>query len=73
MFGNSSAAYLATPEGQDTVKKFLGSSEGTALLKNYLTSPEGAAVAKNILPSVIGSLNLPAGTQETLQKLLQNQ
>ena len=72
MLGNSAAAYLATPDGQENIKKFLSSPDGIALLKNYLASPEGAAVVQTILPSVIGNLNLPAGTQETVQKLLQN-
>jgi len=73
MLGNQAAAYLATPEGQETVKKFFSSAEGTSFLTQYLSSPEGAGVAKAVLPAVLQNLNLPAGAQEMVLKMLQGQ
>jgi hypothetical protein len=59
MLGNQAAAYLATPDGQETIKKFL-------------SSPEGKGVAANVLPTLLNGLNLPSGTQEMVMGLLQN-
>jgi hypothetical protein len=72
MLGNQAAAYLATPDGQETIKKFLSSPEGIAMLNNFFSSPEGKGVAANVLPTLLNGLNLPSGTQEMVMGLLQN-
>jgi hypothetical protein len=71
--GGSVAGYLATPEGQDAIKKFLASPEGIAMLKNFVGSPEGQKTMLGILPQVLGALNLPPGVTDTVKGALSGQ
>ncbi len=59
LLGGQLAGMLKSPEGQETVKKFLSSPEGIAMIKEYLLSPQGKEVVISILPQVLESLNLP--------------
>ncbi len=68
--GGAVAGYLATPEGQETVKKFLASQDGIALLKNFASTPEGQRVIASLLPQIIGSLNLPPGVADMIKGAL---
>ena len=78
-FGNltgicgAGANYLATPEGQDAVKKFLASPEGIALLQNFAGTPEGQKTMLNVLPQVLGGLNLPSGAADIIKAALPGQ
>jgi hypothetical protein len=71
--GGAVAGYISSPEGQDAVKKFLASPEGIALLQNFAGTPEGQKTMLSVLPSVIGGLNLPAGTADMIKGALGNQ
>jgi len=71
--GGSVAGYLATPEGQDAIKKFLASPEGIALLKNFVATPEGQNTMVSILPQVLGALNFPPGVTDILKGALPGQ
>lgn len=64
--GGSVAGYLATPDGQEAVKKFLASPQGMALLQNFMGTPEGKTTMAGVLPQFLGGLNLPSGTTETV-------
>jgi hypothetical protein len=65
--GGAASAFLATPEGQETVKNFLLSPEGTSLLKNFATTPDGQKVIMSILPAVLGAMNLPPGVADMIK------
>jgi len=71
--GGAVAGYLATPEGQDAIKKFLASPEGIALLQNFAGTPEGKKTMSGILPQVLGGLNLPPGVSDTVKNALSGQ
>jgi hypothetical protein len=71
--GGAVAGYLATPEGQDAVKKFLASPEGIALLQNFAGTPEGQKTMLSVLPQCIGGLNLPPGAADILKGALGGQ
>jgi hypothetical protein len=64
--GGAVTGYLTTPEGQEAVKKFLAFSQGIALLQNFVGTPDGKTTMASVLPQVLGGLNLPAGTAETV-------
>jgi len=61
---------MATPEGQEAVKKFLASPQGITLLQNFVGTPDGKKTMASILPQVLGGLNLPAGTTEAVKNAL---
>jgi len=71
--GGAAASYIATPEGQEAVKKFLASPEGVALLQNFAGTPDGKKTMLSILPTVIGSLNLPPGAADMIKGALGGQ
>jgi hypothetical protein len=71
--GGAVAGYLATPEGQDAVKKFLASPEGIALLQNFAGTPDGKKAMMSILPQVLGGLNLPPGAAAMITSALGTQ
>ena len=71
--GGAVAGYLATPEGQDAVKKFLASPEGIALLQNFAGSPEGQKTMLAVLPNIVGGLNLPPGAADMIKSVLGSQ
>lgn len=71
--GGAVAGYIATPEGQEAVKKFLASPEGVALLQNFAGTPDGQKTMLSVLPSVIGSLNLPPGAADMIKGALGGQ
>ena len=71
--GGAVAGYIATPEGQDAVKKFLASPEGIALLKDFAGTAAGQNAMLSILPTVLGGLNLPAGAADMIKSVLPTQ
>ena len=71
--GGAAAGYLATPEGQDAVRKFLASPEGVKLLQNFAGTPDGQKTMMSVLPSLIGGMNLPPGAAEILKGALGGQ
>jgi hypothetical protein len=71
--GGAVAGYIASPEGQEAVKKFLASPEGIALLQNFAGTPEGLKTMMSVLPTVIGSLNLPPGAADMIKGALGSQ
>jgi len=71
--GGAVAGYLATPEGQEAIKKFLASPEGIALLQNFAGTPEGQKTMLSVLPKVLGGLNLPPGVADTVKNALPGQ
>jgi len=71
--GGAVAGYLATPEGQDAVKKFLASPEGIALLTNFAGTADGQKTMLAVLPTVLSGLNLPAGAADVIKSVLPQQ
>ena len=72
VLGGAAAGFLATPEGQATVKNFLATPDGIQLLKSFATTAEGQKVIAGLLPQVIGGMNLPPGTIEMIKGALAN-
>lgn len=78
-FGNiagmcgAAEGFLATPEGQDAVKKYLTSPEGMQLLKSFAMTPDGQKVISGILPEVLGGMNLPPGVADMIKSALGSQ
>jgi hypothetical protein len=70
--GGAVAGYLSTPEGQESVKKFLASPQGVALLQNFAGTPEGQKTMLSVLPQVIGGLNLPPGAADMITGAIAN-
>ena len=62
--------YVETPEGRNVVKKYFTSPEGTAMLQKFAGTPEGKETILIILPSILGKLNLPQGTADTIRDAL---
>ena len=71
--GGGIASYIASPEGQDAIKKFLASPEGIAMLQNFAGTPEGQKTMLSILPQVLGGLNLPPGAADVIKSVLPGQ
>ena len=71
--GGGIASYIASPEGQDAIKKFLASPEGIAMLKNFVGTPEGQKTMLGILPQALGALNLPPGITDMVKGALPGQ
>jgi hypothetical protein len=71
--GGAVAGYIATPEGQDAVKKYLSSPNGIAMLQNFAGSPEGKKVILSTLPQILAGLNLPPGVADMIKGSLGNQ
>jgi len=71
--GGAAAGYLATPEGQDAIKKFLASPEGIVMLQKFIGTPEGQKTMLSILPQVLGGLNLPPGVLDMVKGALGSQ
>jgi hypothetical protein len=71
--GGAAASYLATPEGQDAIKKFLASPEGIVMLQKFIGTPEGQKTMVSILPQVLGGLNLPPGVVDMVKGALGSQ
>ncbi len=71
--GGTVASYLATPDGQDAIKKFLASPDGIAMLRNFAGTPEGQKTMLSILPQILGAINLPPGVAEMIKGALPGQ
>ncbi len=71
--GGGIASYIASPEGQDAIKKFLASPEGIAMLQNFAGTPEGQKTMLSILPQVLGGLNLPPEAADVIKSVLPGQ
>lgn len=54
------AAYVASPQGQETIRNYLASDEGKKAIGSYLTTPEGQEMARIIFTRVLEGLDLPA-------------
>jgi hypothetical protein len=63
-------SYVATQEGRDAVKKYLTSPQGSAMLQKFVGTPEGKETIVSILPHILGGLNLPPGTADTIKAAL---
>ena len=59
--------YVATPEGRNTVKKYLTSPIGISMLQKFVETPEGKETIVSILPHILGGLNLPLGAADTIK------
>jgi hypothetical protein len=71
--GGAAAGYLATPEGQESVKKFLATPDGIQLLQNFAMTAEGKSVIAGILPQVLSGMNLPPGVADMIKGALGGQ
>ena len=60
-------SYVATHEGRNAVKKYLTSPEGIAMLQKFVGTPEGKETIVSILPHILGGLNLPPGSVDTIK------
>lgn len=68
--GAAAAAYIKTPEGQNTIKSFLASPDGISMLKNFLATEQGKQVITAVLPQVLDTLNLPQPVKEMIKSAI---
>jgi len=62
------ASYLASPNGQETIRNYLSSPEGQKAICDYIATPEGSITLHQILPCVLDSLCLSLETREAVMK-----
>ena len=53
------AAYLASPNGQQTIRSFLSSPEGKEAIDSYLATPEGQQMARSSSSGALDGLDIP--------------
>ena len=58
------AAYIASPQGQETIRNYLASPEGKKTIGTYIETPEGHEMATIIFSRVLEGLDLPADIKE---------
>jgi hypothetical protein len=54
------AGYIASPQGQETIRNYLSSPEGKQTMDTYLSTPEGQDMAKLVLTRALDGTNLSA-------------
>jgi hypothetical protein len=64
------AGYIASPQGQEAVRKFLASPEGQRAIDAYLATPEGRKMGRFILARALDGLDLPAPVREQVRTAL---
>lgn len=52
------AGYVASPQGQEAIRKYLSSPEGKTTMDAYLSTPEGQDMARLVLTRALGGTNL---------------
>ena len=60
------ASYIASPQGQETIRNYLSSPEGKKTLDDYLAKPEGQEMAKLILTRTLEGTNLSEEIKATV-------
>jgi hypothetical protein len=53
------AGYLASPNGQEAIRKFLSSPQGKEAIDSYLSTPGGQQMARLLLLRALDGLNIP--------------
>ncbi len=64
------AAYLASPNGQQTIRSFLSSPEGKEAIDSYLATPEGQQMARLLLLRALDGLDIPDEVKGTIRTAL---
>jgi hypothetical protein len=62
------ASYLASPNGQETIRNYLSSPEGQKAICDYISTPQGTVTLQQILPCIFDTLHLSPETRETVMK-----
>lgn len=66
------AGYVASPQGQEAIRKYLLSPEGKKTIDMYLSTPEGQDMARLVLTRALEGTNLsPAIKDQVLTALAQ--
>ena len=71
--GGGMSGMLQTPEGQETVKKFLSSPEGQNMVISYISTPEGKQFFGTLLLGIVDKLGLSPGQKEIEQHIAESQ
>jgi hypothetical protein len=71
--GGGMSGMLQTPEGQETVKKFLASPDGLNMVISYISTPEGKQFFGTLLTRVVDSLNISSEQKETVRQIAESQ
>jgi hypothetical protein len=64
------AHYLATPQGQQTIRNYLASEDGQKTVDAFLATPHGQQMACLILSKALDGLDLPVETKESIRKAM---
>ena len=64
------AGYCASPDGQETIRKFLSSPEGQKTIDAYLATPGGQAMGRLILLRALDGLDLPVPVKAEIRAAL---
>ena len=64
------AAYLASPNGQQTIRSFLSSPQGKEAIDAYLSTPEGQQMARLLLSRALDSLKISEEVKDQIRTAL---
>ena len=62
--------YLASPEGQKAIDGYLATPEGQKMIDGYLATPEGQRMACLLLGRILDRIDLPADMRTAIRKVL---
>ena len=62
------AGYLASPKGQQALRRYLSSPEGKATIDAYLATPDGQQMARLLLVRALDNLALPEDVKDLIRK-----
>jgi hypothetical protein len=68
--GGMAAHFLASPQGQQTIRNYLASEEGQATFDAFLATPHGQQMAFLLLSKALDGLDLPDETKEVIRKAM---
>ena len=68
--GGMAAHFLASPQGQKTIRDYLATEEGRATFDTFLATPHGQEMALMLLSKALDGLNLPDETKEMIRKAM---
>jgi len=68
--GGMAAHYLASTQGQQTIRNYLATEEGQKTFDEFLATPHGQQTALMLLAKALDGLDLPVETKEIIRKAM---
>ena len=63
-------SYIASPQGQETVREYLASPEGQRVICEFVNTPKGREAMKQVLPYILSCMSLPPDLQSEVARTL---